>query len=442
MSQTISNNLSVANSITSNNLASSTANIQNLTVSNLSVSNGLTTNSDIICNNINSAGSISCTSLSIPNLNLTSLNLNGSDLNIRISNIETKNNNQDTSINTLNTNVSNNTTSINTLQTKTTGIIYSSPLTTTVIDKLQVTNQLTHSSIIEDSFIINSSNYNQVFYEFPLHRNYILLDNQPITLRFPQAPSFAIGQIIKIKRINYSGVKDNIGTYEAQFGTGISIDSSYAGYLNLTNSFISTSSSTVNISGVNQSINTLISNIDCFNYDISLYIESTTSYKLLINNVLTNIYSQSLYTTNIHSSNQNDDQINVIDVINFNDVANFDDVANFNDLVKMNKPQRFDYLYTSNTSITVNTSNLYPIYLVNANTQTTLTLSNLGSSYNGTVIEIRCLADNNGSIKIQGNGATIRDFRNNNGTITSTQQNYSKLIYMSNLSMWVELVRS
>lgn len=122
-----------------------------------------------------------------------------------------------------------------------------------MINKLQVTNQLTQSSIIEDSFIIDSTNYGQIFYDFPLHRNYILSGNQSITLRFPQAPSFAVGQIINIKRINYNGIKDNIGIYQAQYGTNITVDIRMRDYL-----FGSSATSS------------LISNIDCLNYDVKI----------------------------------------------------------------------------------------------------------------------------------------------------------------------------
>lgn len=48
---------------------------------------------------------------------------------------------------------------------------------------------------------------------------------------------------------------------------------------------------------------------------------STTEYKLIVSNILTD-----LYITDI-SSNANNDQINVQDVINFNDVSNFNNIV-------------------------------------------------------------------------------------------------------------------
>lgn len=476
MSQTISNNLSVANSLTSNNITSSNANIQNISVDNLSITSSLNTNNiNLNCNNITSSGSISTTSLSVPNLNLTSLNLNGVDLNTRITAIENKDISQDTNINNLNTNVSNNTTSINTLNTNvsnnsssintintslnnkpnlnsgnvftgttnsfknikcdrvdalgtevysesqftfntdnfrlknqsaggyynvgtqlvnydnsintlttnTTGLTYSNSLQTSVLNRLQITNTLTQSSIIEATQTLDSQFGTTYGVSFPIYRNYIIVGSQSITIRFPLAPSFAIGQIITIKRINYNGLRDNIGISGAQFGTNINIDSSLQNVFTLSNSSVSATSS-------------LISNVDCYNYEISVLIVSETIYRLLVNGIF-----------------------------------NFPNALTFN---------RYINITTSPYDIT--TSNLSSLYIIKTNASTQIFLTPLTQLYDGITITIRNAMNSTAYTITPANGATVRSITNSNGGFSEANKNCSVFTYSFGDNTWYELIRS
>lgn len=491
MSQTISNNLSVANSISSNNFTSSNANIENISVDNLTINSSLNSNNiNLNCNNITSSGSITATSLSVPNLNLTSLNLNNVDLNTRITAIENKNTSQDTSINTLNNNVNNNTTSINTLNTnvsnnttsintlttnvnnnttsintinntlqnkanlntnnsftgnnnvfkriqceridalggeiysesqftlntpsfnikdtsqssgylnvsnklsnlstsvdtlntKTTGLTYSSPLQTSVIDRLQITNTLTQSSIIEATQTLDSQLGTTFGVSFPIYRNYILVGNQAITLRFPLAPSFAIGQMITVKRMSNNGIRDNIGISGAQFGTNISMDVSFQNVLTLSNSPISSTSS-------------LISNIDCYNYEISVLIVSETTYRLLVNGIF-----------------------------------NFPNALTFN-----------RYINITTSSYDITTSNLSSLYIIKTNASTQIFLTPLTQLYDGITITIRNAMNSIAYTITPANGATVRSITNSNGNIMEANKNCSVFTYSFGDNTWYELIRS
>ena len=388
--QTISNNLSVGQNISALNISASKLTIDSEICNNLTVNSSLTLNNQIDLNvkNINSSGTISASNLSIPNINTNQIILNNVNLNTRLTNDETNIQTNSNNISTNTTEITNIKTRLNTdeanitnLQNNTQTITYSS--STTQIPNLNVSTKLINQGIIEDAFIINSSNYTQVFYDFPLYRTYIITHAGSITIRFPVAPTNAVGQTINIRRTNYLSRLDNFGIFQAQNG--------------------------VNIIYNDTPITIGLVNVDC-TQGISVFITNTTTYTLL---------NYSLGADNVWRGLQNFNSNISVDTIDSNTTDNLitlnDDVY-VNGIIKTNG-FKYNSLTTKTGNFTLDFNTFF--YLLNKPTTMTISLPTINQANQGGIYEFRNLSS--GAMNFTAIGSTPILLLNNS---TTSSDNY------------------
>lgn len=485
---TAGGNISATN-ISSNDLTTNTSTINDLTVANsLSLSNTI----DLNCDNINSNGTITSNSIATSNLSSNSIILNNVNLNTRLTNIENKNTTQDNNIATNTSNITTNTNNISTINSSLTS--YSNSITSLQNNISGISKYYDFNAIYTKPSPISSGNETGVFATFYITSAMSLLGsivyNFPIAIRYTNLVNLNFSTtntltdlVIKIYKnnnlfstitnptsstsystsftVNNNG-NNNIGGQGEQYFGNITVDFQPSTISNGTDvytlkatpTFDYTSSSSnwavQLVPNTTVATQVLHNNVIIFNtqtpsgYSPSSYTHYpltkddnfiTCDYGLFSNaKINSKAEINNIYCTNIASSNPSNDEINVIDVINFNDTINA------KGLLHLDTSICNSYLNVSGTSITISTSNIYPVYFLRNSNDTTVTLTDLGSKYDGLTITIRNLTSS--TYRIQGSGVVIRDVFNNDGTINSSNENVSVMMFVNADDKWYELNRS